>query len=397
MSSIIAKLIDESEEARRLQREAKEAEIAKALESLKASMKEYLGDFWTFLEERYKRTGEQYQYTWESNNDDMPSKIFYNLPAMPEEELAPILIRWGIHALHANYYDNSQKFQVRGNYYAELKDALKAAREAYPKYIETIREAKAQEIKKTFNNHLTDLEFTEAIALETLAPYLAEFPDRKEYIDSFFEAWKERRALYFERQDQQRREREEREASQALRNTLRLGYVIKLAEWMKEHDAIVKNNLTLAALIQEEADLRSYTVYKLTYALIASYEEDGETYREINTRSVWTLYAIPDSFGFWNIDGKKIEIYNPVTLEMSQVKPSSGILAKTVAPGGIDLYFHPDTTDEAIERIIAGIEPLPEEPEIPSELAEWDPYRGNYRKEARELLSGEPESNEVPF
>jgi hypothetical protein len=391
IDTLLASKAEELEAAKKT-REAKKKET---IEILFASLKEYLGDFYLFLEERYQKTGEKYILDYETGNDGIPTKIFYHLPAMSEEGLAPIDIKWSEKSLREGFYDRGEIFKVGGHSFGDLASALMEARKTYPAYMENLKAEKLKEFRNSIPSYWGGVGIDEAKIDSDLEILLAEFPDLGDEARSHVKNWKIARRAHLEKEEANRREREQEQATQALENTIRIGYLTELSEWMKETERIQEENRAAAARIQEENDRDPYTVYKLTYAILATYNEDGEQYKEVETRSVYTLYAIPDSFGFWDINGKKTKYFEPVKLEREEVKASSGILAERLElPGtGIEIFFAPGSSEESIDRVHEEISPLPDGPKLPEELSGY--YSGDLRREARSLLNGEDDRSEA--
>jgi hypothetical protein len=369
MTDLINALISKQEEDLRQKREERESKKKAALEKLLSQMREHLGEFWSFLEEYHNKTGVQYLYKWETDNEDIPIRIYYQIPAIPEESLAPIVIKWGPHSNTPHYYDHSQKFQVSGSYLGTLEEALSHARKSYPDYLEKVRKDKIEEFQKETPSYRANGEGLEELYRSLMDKLLAEYPDLEETLRQRFESWKRARAEYLQTIENERRARERREAEAALRNTLLLGYIQSLAEWMKETDAVIERNQKRAQEIQTVSDSRSYTAFQLTYAVVTRYDEDGEEYRDIDLRSAYTMDAGSDNSFFWNIDGERVKFFNPVSLKALQVKASSGILAKRREVSGVELFFAPDVLDEKIEEILQEFETLPDEPGIPEGLS----------------------------
>lgn len=396
MENLINSMIDRKAAEYQSEREREAEEKRAKAEKLVSAMKERLGEFWTIIEEQAQKTGRpHYAVVWDGSGPE----IRIDLPALDEYRLAPIFIKWNDYSDNSRY-SHYRAFHVGGYSFSDIGEALLYARNNYPEYKKKDREEKIEK----FNSKLLHYGWNTATeseeeALSILEAHLAEFPDREEDARDTFEEWKKKRANYLALKDKERRDREEEQAKRALFQSIKLAYIQDLAQWLRQRDEIDEENKKLAQRIQDISDSHTYTVYELTYALIASYEEDGEQYRDLETRSVYTLYALPDSFGFWDIDGKKVKIFHPVSIERMEVKASSGILAKTVSKSGIDFYFDPEIIEEKIPEILADIQDLPETPREPEELK--ISYYGNMRdyiRQARALLSGEElDRDEIPF
>jgi hypothetical protein len=398
MASVIDQLINKRDEEIRLAKEAKEAERKEAQTKRFDELKAYLGEFWTMLEKRAEETGEKYPFSvqWEK---DSPT-LFLEIPALHDHKLAPIVIKWGPHALTPNYYDYNEVFKISGSYCRKLEEALRAARESYPKYVEHIRSERIELFEKALRYGHNGKK-VESEARDLSVKYASEFPDREAEAGDLLIEWLRLRDQETQEAETRRRTEEYREAKRVLENTLRLGYISDLAQWLEVRDAIEASNKEIAEEIQRVADLREYREYKLTYAIVARYDgEEGEGETEVETRSVYTLQSEADPAGYWMVDGKLTRYYHLVSLEALDVHASNSRLAQKVTKAGIDFYFDPFVLEDKIPEILADIQELPDEPTHPAELGYLDSRtKRNYIDQARALLSGEgePEETEVPF
>lgn len=383
MSSIIESMIKAQEDKTRADLEAKDRERKERAEKLRESLKSALGDFYSVLIERGIPIEVSFGH---SGNPSFEIKI----PASDEDRLAPISITWD-GQLSGGY---GYPFHTWGRSYSNLPAALAKAREAYEDYTAKARAEKIDRFEKEISYNWMGRGKTEEEVRALVATHVEEFPDREDEAVSMLEAWLKNRREDLERIEINKREQEEYVRKQSQREAEAKAYIEKLAEWLKARDAVEEANKVYAAGMQNLADLETYRVYKLTFSKVASYFEEGEEEKYLETGFVYTFDERSDSAGYWTVDGKPVRYFFPVKIEPETVKPSSEILAKKVSKSGIDLFFHPETPDEEIEEIISRIQDLPEAPEFPSSLPNHYGAQGDYIQKARRLLSGGEDSFE---
>lgn len=397
MSTVIESIIEgkaaEKQAAQEEQRQKRQEAGHKLFEDMTAA----LGEFWDVLLERREKTGEpfDFKFSW----DREKPTLHFNIPALDDHRLAPIWIEWDENSRRSGFYSN-KAFHVWGYPFSDMSEALFYAREHYDDYKAKEKKEKVEKFNQALNWNMSREDMTEEQAREILSSHLAEYPDREEEATNTLEHWIQTRKNFFERKEQDRREYEDNEAKRAILQTIKIGYILALAEWMKERDSILAKNQEIAEAIQIVSDSRPYIVYQLTYALVVDYNEDGESERMIETRSVYTLQSEPDKSGFWVVDGKTDpeKFYNPVSLTKREVKASSGILSHRLATCGIELHFAPSVPYKKIEEIFSesGIQGLPDEPKAPEELGpDVHYYRTDYLRKAREPIASQGESGEA--
>lgn len=389
-NNIIEDLIQSKAANIKAARDQKEQEKKEIVEKLLESLKTSLGDFWALLEGR----GITYRVSWDHTFKD--PDILIDIPALEDHRLAPISIKWDRNShlgIHSEYY-GARPFKVSGSTFPDIGAALLEARTRYPNYVENIRKERIDFYNKELVYQWRGKSEEELRALA--AQLIAEFPEKEEEgkkaLENSLRRMKEERDLEEAREEAEKA----REAEAIRKQEILRDYLQKLAEWMKARDEIIASNEKIAEGIQIVENEEEYLEYKLTYALIATDEDELEKY--VETREVYTLEDAPDSAGYWPIDGKRIKFFSPVSIEERAVKPSRGMLSKWVEKGGVKIAFAPTVSDNMIGLTMGALDDLPQEPELPEELrSQYQYYMSELYKKARALLEGRDPEDESDF
>jgi hypothetical protein len=381
MTSVIEYLIKSQEDQEATQREEAKRRRDDKAANLLEGLKKHLGAFFSVIEER--------KIPIETTFDGSDPRIRIEIPALDEERLAPIVITW------SGYASYTSPFQVMRSGYSNLPEALKAARDNYDRYLQSQKSEKIESFEKRFAYYSGDLK-TEEQARALFEEYVGAFPEADNKARELLSRWIEKRAEDLKIKEAQAQYLREREAEEVRIREEGERYIGELVEWLQKRDAIDAKNFETGKKIQEIADSFFYTVYKLTYALVASMNEafeDESEERYLETREVYSLEGEPDSLGYWKVgkEGKLVKFFHPVSVEMLAVKASSGILSKTFRKAGVELSFSPYSIPEKIPEIMSEIEDLPEKPARPSFIHEYD--EGRYITEAYKRIRGEKPSS----
>jgi hypothetical protein len=354
MSSVIDKLIQDRDSKIKSEAEARARAIDEQAEKHIEAMRAAFGDFWSIVEELGAGP-------IAVTSNGAFSFIRLDIPASDKYRIAPIRVEWNQHSERSGY--SHYTFGVFGRSYKLLPEALAAARESFEEYKESLKKKHIEALEKEVSWAKRDQEEAVRSAIEKLIEIA---PEREEEWKADLEKWISQRDEKIRYQEERKREQKEVEELRRKIGLIKQDYTAALVEWIRARNAIEASNEIEGERIQNSADLEQYRVYKLTYALIATDEDEGSNY--IETRHVWTRDSDPDEWGAYTVDGRRFKVFNPVSLEAFDVSPSRGACSKDIQKGGREFYFAPYVSDIQIRERLSKIQELPDQPAPPAEL-----------------------------
>lgn len=242
---------------------------------------------------------------------------------------------------------------------------------------ELVKQARIKEIENLFRYHRQSVGFPQTV--ETADAIFAKLhnlsPERDEEWDTLRQRWEEQFELLKQDMVEAREKKDEQARLRAEYKAAKETYQTEFAAYWAEKERIYAVNLDRFEALQARWE-SPFTIYYLTYALVATDKEEGERYLE--TKTVTCLHPADGEY-------HRVIRFGKVTLvkyahEVSQTAPVE------VRPGdtsgfGIDvgvftgvfeqeIRYPPDVDCEAVARDIADtFEPVPTAPNAPEILA----------------------------
>jgi hypothetical protein len=359
------------------EQQARESEKQKQIEvrqSVKAKVIELLGDLWPVFE------------PYQSKQDEWENSI--RLYFEPEPiGIAPFIITASM-----RYQSVEATIKVNENFGGhslydrhKLAAFLKSRREALPQIIAARIDGWHNQL--VGSGHVTTKEAAQK-ALDTL---LELAPERESRWMEAYGRWCHWR---LEEDDRERQQAEEIAAKQEAAGE----YERACVAYYELVKGIHARNKERVAAVQAEFD-ESFTIWQLTYALIA--EEDGD--RMVDTATVYVSEPEPSHTGYWPVfRNGRLDLYKfftPVSISGPILtRPSEGKVSRLFqgTSGHRSISVHPCVTDEQIEAKL-NLEAVPDFPVAPAVL---DRYEAESIAQQAERLSRQvaPQTDsDIPF
>lgn len=342
---------------------------------LTQSLMEALGDFWPIVN--------QYGVdVWEFDGSNLPI-VRIEIPALDDLQLAPMSIGAYGKKFSADYY--KPPFFSFGSSFHNLVDALAHARQHYADYKERAKENAIKDAKADLWIHNGD----ELKAIEAHRLLIEIAPDNKTEWDGLLDNWNAYRERMRKQNEEQRAKALVREENQRKYQQHYTEHIQILVGWLKNKNLILSGNEMLAESIRERFS-QPYHEYKLTYGIVAQ-DEEGDHY--VDTNHVYVLDPVPNSDGYWMVNGQPKKFYHLVSIEQFTTKPVDGYLARRVVRGGVTIHFSPLMSEDTIERAVSHLIELPKQPEYTGGILNQYESSTECLRQARGIINTEGESD----